>query len=177
MIMDSWPGQARSIYNDHDRFTQTYFSTFKGLYFTGDGACRDEDGYYWITGRVDDVLNVSGHRMGTAEIESAVVTQPAQDPFRQDHAPHPAQDCRWRQRQPGRSVNPGRCRCCHPADQGQIGTGRPGVIRALFFHGALIWRLLFPHFSQRIAQGLNPRWMDLKHNVRSALIQTTLALK
>lgn len=74
VIMDSWPGQARSIYNDHDRFTQTYFSTFKGLYFTGDGACRDEDGYYWITGRVDDVLNVSGHRMGTAEIESAVVT-------------------------------------------------------------------------------------------------------
>lgn len=63
----------RSIYGDHDRFEQTYFSTFKGMYCTGDGAKRDEDGYYWITGRVDDVLNVSGHRMGTAEIESALV--------------------------------------------------------------------------------------------------------
>ena len=74
VILDSWPGQARSVYGDHDRFIQTYFSTFKGMYFTGDGARRDEDGYYWITGRVDDVLNVSGHRMGTAEIESAVVS-------------------------------------------------------------------------------------------------------
>lgn len=73
VITDSWPGQMRTIYGDHDRFEQTYFSTFKGVYTTGDGARRDEDGYYWITGRVDDVLNVSGHRMGTAEIESALV--------------------------------------------------------------------------------------------------------
>ncbi|NBX04034.1 MAG: acetate--CoA ligase, partial [Alphaproteobacteria bacterium] len=72
-IADSWPGQARTIYGDHARFEQTYFSQFKGLYFTGDGARRDADGYYWITGRVDDVLNVSGHRLGTAEIESALV--------------------------------------------------------------------------------------------------------
>ena len=77
IIKDSWPGQARSIYGDHDRFVQTYFSTYKGSYFTGDGARRDEDGYYWITGRVDDVLNVSGHRLGTAEIESALVSHPA----------------------------------------------------------------------------------------------------
>jgi acetyl-CoA synthetase len=75
-IGDSWPGQARSLYGDHDRFGQTYFSTFKGKYFTGDGAKRDEDGYYWITGRVDDVINVSGHRLGTAEIESALVAHP-----------------------------------------------------------------------------------------------------
>jgi acetyl-CoA synthetase len=73
VILDSWPGQMRTVYGDHDRFEQTYFSTFKGMYFTGDGARRDEDGYFWITGRVDDVLNVSGHRMGTAEIESALV--------------------------------------------------------------------------------------------------------
>jgi len=72
-IKHSWPGQMRTVYGDHDRFIQTYFSTYKGLYFTGDGCRRDEDGYYWITGRVDDVLNVSGHRMGTAELESAVV--------------------------------------------------------------------------------------------------------
>jgi acetyl-CoA synthetase len=72
-IADSWPGQMRSVYGDHERFVQTYFSTFKGLYFTGDGARRDADGYYWITGRVDDVINVSGHRMGTAEVESALV--------------------------------------------------------------------------------------------------------
>lgn len=69
----SWPGQMRTVYKDHERFYQTYFSTYKGLYFTGDGAKRDADGYYWITGRVDDVLNVSGHRLGTAEIESALV--------------------------------------------------------------------------------------------------------
>jgi acetyl-CoA synthetase len=75
-IADSWPGQMRSVYGDHERFVQTYFSTFKGLYFTGDGARRDEDGYYWITGRVDDVINVSGHRMGTAEVESALVAHP-----------------------------------------------------------------------------------------------------
>ena len=72
----SWPGQMRSVYGDHQRFIDTYFSTFEGRYFSGDGARRDEDGYYWITGRVDDVLNVSGHRMGTAEIESALVAHP-----------------------------------------------------------------------------------------------------
>ncbi|MFC6673387.1 acetate--CoA ligase [Marinobacterium aestuariivivens] len=77
VIKDSWPGQSRSIWGDHERFVQTYFSTFKGCYTTGDGARRDEDGFYWITGRVDDVLNVSGHRMGTAEIESALVAHPA----------------------------------------------------------------------------------------------------
>ena len=76
-IADSWPGQMRSVYGDHERFVQTYFSTFKGLYFTGDGARRDADGYYWITGRVDDVINVSGHRMGTAEVESALVAHEA----------------------------------------------------------------------------------------------------
>jgi acetyl-CoA synthetase len=75
-IADSWPGQMRTVFGDHDRFIQTYFSTFPGLYFTGDGARRDEDGYYWITGRVDDVINVSGHRMGTAEVESALVSHP-----------------------------------------------------------------------------------------------------
>ncbi len=75
-IADSWPGQARTVFGDHKRFIETYFSTFKGLYFTGDGCRRDEDGYYWITGRVDDVINVSGHRMGTAEIESALVAHP-----------------------------------------------------------------------------------------------------
>ncbi len=72
VILDSWPGQMRSIYGDHERFKQTYFTTFPGMYFTGDGAKRDKDGYYWITGRVDDVINVSGHRFGTAEIESAI---------------------------------------------------------------------------------------------------------
>ena len=72
-VTDSWPGQARSVYGDHERFEQTYFSTYKGKYFTGDGCKRDEDGYYRITGRVDDVINVSGHRMGTAEVESALV--------------------------------------------------------------------------------------------------------
>ncbi|MGB2407639.1 MAG: acetate--CoA ligase [Paracoccaceae bacterium] len=72
-IKDSWPGQMRTVYGDHDRFVQTYFSDYKGYYFTGDGCRRDADGYYWITGRVDDVLNVSGHRMGTAEVESALV--------------------------------------------------------------------------------------------------------
>ncbi len=76
IITDSWPGQMRSVYGDHQRFVDTYFATFEGSYFTGDGVRRDEDGYYWITGRVDDVLNVSGHRMGTAEIESALVSHP-----------------------------------------------------------------------------------------------------
>ncbi|MBE1236906.1 acetate--CoA ligase [Phaeovibrio sulfidiphilus] len=75
-IGDSWPGQMRSVYGDHDRFVDTYFSTYKGYYFSGDGCRRDEDGYYWITGRIDDVINVSGHRMGTAEIESALVAHP-----------------------------------------------------------------------------------------------------
>ena len=69
----SWPGQMRTVYGDHKRFIDTYFSQFDGKYFTGDGCRRDKDGYYWITGRVDDVLNVSGHRLGTAEIESALV--------------------------------------------------------------------------------------------------------
>ena len=73
-ITDSWPGQMRTIYGDHNRFVETYFSTYKGKYFTGDGCRRDHDGYYWITGRVDDVLNVSGHRLGTAEVESALVS-------------------------------------------------------------------------------------------------------
>jgi acetyl-CoA synthetase len=77
VITDSWPSQARSIWGDHERYVQTYFSTYKGVYTTGDGARRDEDGYYWITGRVDDVINVSGHRMGTAEVESALVAHPA----------------------------------------------------------------------------------------------------
>jgi acetyl-CoA synthetase len=76
VIADSWPGQMRTVFGDHDRFVQTYFSTYKGKYFTGDGCRRDADGYYWITGRVDDVINVSGHRMGTAEVESALVAHP-----------------------------------------------------------------------------------------------------
>ena len=75
-ITDSWPGQMRTVYGDHQRFIDTYFATYPGKYFTGDGCRRDEDGYYWITGRVDDVLNVSGHRLGTAEIESALVAHP-----------------------------------------------------------------------------------------------------
>ena len=77
VILDSWPGQSRTIWGDHKRFYETYFSAHKGMYFSGDGARRDEDGHYWITGRVDDVLNVSGHRLGTAEIESAVVSHEA----------------------------------------------------------------------------------------------------
>ena len=77
VIRDSWPGQARTVYGDHQRFIQTYFSTYDNQYFTGDGCRRDDDDYYWITGRVDDVLNVSGHRLGTAEIESALVSHPA----------------------------------------------------------------------------------------------------
>ena len=76
VITDSWPGQMRTVYGDHARFIDTYFRTYPGSYFTGDGARRDEDGYYWITGRVDDVINVSGHRMGTAEVESALVAHP-----------------------------------------------------------------------------------------------------
>jgi acetyl-CoA synthetase len=76
VILESWPGQMRTVYGDHQRFIETYFSQFPGRYFTGDGARRDADGYYWITGRVDDVINVSGHRLGTAEIESALVAHP-----------------------------------------------------------------------------------------------------
>jgi acetyl-CoA synthetase len=76
VILDAWPALARTIYGDHKRYVETYFSTYKGKYFTGDGCRRDEDGYYWITGRVDDVINVAGHRMGTAEIESALVSHP-----------------------------------------------------------------------------------------------------
>jgi len=76
VIADSWPGQMRTVYGDHERFVQTYFSTYVGKYFTGDGCRRDADGYYWITGRVDDVINVSGHRLGTAEVESALVAHP-----------------------------------------------------------------------------------------------------
>jgi len=75
-LASSWPGQMRTVWGDHERFFQTYFTTYPGLYFTGDGCRRDADGYYWITGRVDDVINVSGHRIGTAEIESALVAHP-----------------------------------------------------------------------------------------------------
>ena len=74
VICDSWPGQMRTVYGDHKRFESTYFSTYDEMYFTGDGCRRDSDGYYWITGRVDDVINVSGHRLGTAEVESALVS-------------------------------------------------------------------------------------------------------
>src|SRR5258708_6092073 len=75
-IADSWPGQMRTVYGDHERFVQTYFTAYQGKYFTGDGCRRDADGYYWITGRVDDVINVAGHRLGTAEVESALVAHP-----------------------------------------------------------------------------------------------------
>ena len=75
-LKEPWPGQMRTIYGDHKRFEDTYFQQYKGYYFTGDGCRRDEDGYYWITGRVDDVINVSGHRLGTAEVESALVAHP-----------------------------------------------------------------------------------------------------
>jgi acetyl-CoA synthetase len=73
VLRESWPGQMRTVYGDHQRFVNTYFKSYPGMYFTGDGCRRDEDGYYWITGRVDDVINVSGHRLGTAEVESALV--------------------------------------------------------------------------------------------------------
>jgi acyl-coenzyme A synthetase/AMP-(fatty) acid ligase len=169
IIRDSWPGQMRTVYGDHQRFIDTYFRTYPGSYFTGDGCRRDEDGYYWITGRVDDVINVSGHRIGTAEVESALVAHPkvaeaavvgfphdikgqgiyayvtlvageapsdelrrnwspgcarrsarsprrppavgagpAEDPFGQDHAPHPAQDRRERAGPARRHLDPGR---------------------------------------------------------------------
>src|SRR5690606_3682971 len=77
VMLDAWPGQMRSVFGDHQRFIDTYFKTYPGMYFSGDGCRRDADGYYWITGRVDDVINVSGHRMGTAEVESALVAHPA----------------------------------------------------------------------------------------------------
>jgi acetyl-CoA synthetase len=76
VLLDSWPGQMRTVYGDHQRFIDTYFKTYPGMYFSGDGARRDANGYYWITGRVDDVINVSGHRLGTAEVESALVAHP-----------------------------------------------------------------------------------------------------
>jgi acetyl-CoA synthetase len=76
-LASPWPGQARTVWGDHQRFKETYFTQYKGYYFTGDGCTRDEDGYYWITGRIDDVLNVSGHRLGTAEVESALVAHEA----------------------------------------------------------------------------------------------------
>ena len=88
-IKDSWPGQMRTVFGDHDRFVSTYFNDYKGYYFTGDGCRRDKDGYYWITGRVDDVLNVSGHRMGTAEIESALVAHPKVNESAVVGFPHP----------------------------------------------------------------------------------------
>ena len=185
-IKDSWPGQMRTVWGDHERFEKTYFSDYKGYYFTGDGCRRDEDGDYWITGRVDDVINVSGHRMGTAEVESALVahaavaeaavvgypheikgqgiycyvtlmndrepseelrkelrtwvrteigpiaspddpmgTRPAEDPLRQDHAPHPAQDRRERLWLAGRHFDPrrsvgGRGPDRKPCEQGVI---------------------------------------------------------
>ena len=77
VLLDSWPGQMRTVYGDHQRFIETYFKAYPGMYFTSDGCRRDADGYYWITGRVDDVINVSGHRIGTAELESALVSHPA----------------------------------------------------------------------------------------------------
>ncbi|MDH3405528.1 MAG: AMP-binding protein, partial [Gammaproteobacteria bacterium] len=77
VITRPWPGQMRTVYGDHQRFVDTYFKTYPGMYFTSDGARRDKDGYFWITGRVDDVLNVSGHRLGTAEVESALVLHPS----------------------------------------------------------------------------------------------------
>ena len=100
-IADSWPGQMRTVFGDHKRFIETYFSTFPGKYFTGDGARRDEDGYYWITGRVDDVINVSGHRLGTAEVESALVA-------------HPKVAEAAVVGYPARHQGPGHLRLCHP---------------------------------------------------------------
>ncbi len=89
VLTDSWPGQMRTIYGDHQRFVDTYFSTYAGMYFTGDGVRRDDDGYYWITGRVDDVINVSGHRIGTAEVESALVAHPKVAEAAVVGCPHP----------------------------------------------------------------------------------------
>ncbi|MDY7109068.1 MAG: AMP-binding protein, partial [Planctomycetota bacterium] len=88
-IEEPWPGQMRTVYGDHKRFEETYFEMYPGYYFTGDGCKRDEDGYYWITGRVDDVINVSGHRMGTAEVESALVAHPKVSEAAVVGFPHP----------------------------------------------------------------------------------------
>ena len=109
-IADSWPGQMRTVYGDHERFMQTYFTTYPGKYFTGDGCRRDEDGYYWITGRVDDVINVSGHRMGTAEVESALVA-------------HAEGVGGRRRRLSPRHQGPGHLRLCH-ADGGDRADAR-----------------------------------------------------
>ena len=89
VVATPWPGQARTVWGDHQRFRETYFSQYKGYYFTGDGCRRDEDGYYWITGRIDDVLNVSGHRLGTAEVESALVAHEAVAEAAVVGCPHP----------------------------------------------------------------------------------------
>ena len=89
VIADSWPGQIRTVFGDHERFMETYFSTYPGKYFTGDGCRRDEDGYYWITGRVDDVINVSGHRMGTAEVETSLVAHAKVSEAAVVGCPHP----------------------------------------------------------------------------------------
>jgi acetyl-CoA synthetase len=88
-LASAWPGQARTVWGDHQRFKETYFTAFKGYYFTGDGCRRDEDGFYWITGRIDDVLNVSGHRLGTAEVESALVAHDAVAEAAVVGCPHP----------------------------------------------------------------------------------------
>ena len=121
-IADSWPGQMRTVYGDHQRFIETYFTTYPGKYFTGDGCRRDEDGYYWITGRVDDVINVSGHRMGTAEVESALVA-------------HPKVVGGRGRRLSARHQGPGHLRLCHAdgrraAERGAAqGAGRTGCAR------------------------------------------------
>ncbi len=121
-IADSWPGQMRTVYGDHQRFIDTYFKTYPGKYFTGDGCRRDEDGYYWITGRVDDVINVAGHRIGTAEVESALVA-------------HAEGGGGRRGRLSARHQGPGHLRLCH-ADDGRAaergaaqGAGRTGCAR------------------------------------------------
>ena len=105
VIAESWPGQMRTVYGDHKRFEETYFATYPNKYFTGDGCRRDADGYYWITGRVDDVINVSGHRMGTAEVESALVA-------------HPTVSEAAVVGYPARHQGPGHLRLCH-ADDGR----------------------------------------------------------
>ena len=203
-IAKSWPGQMRTVYGDHERFEQTYFSTYKGKYFTGDGCRRDADGYYWITGRVDDVINVSGHRMGTAEVESSLVAhakvseaavvgyphdikgqgiyayvtlmtgteptrsaaqgaggvgaqghrpdrlarpdpvraRPAENPLRQDHAPHPAQDRGGRTVKPRRHLDAGgsrrgrRSRRAPAEQEGRAGLSYPNGNSARLAVGA-----------------------------------------
>ena len=202
VIANSWPGQMRTVYGDHERFVQTYFSAYPGKYFTGDGCRRDEDGYYWITGRVDDVINVSGHRMGTAEVESALVAHPkvseaavvgyphdikgqgiyayvtlmageepseelrkrarrlgaqgdrpdrlagpdpvrpgpAENPLRQDHAPHPAQDRRGRVRQSRRHFDARRSRPWSTTSSAIARTrGQHRLTRRMRAHAAKAW--------------------------------------